>query len=628
MKIKHLLLGAVAFVGAIVSCNKVENEEPTVTLSSQSVIEVEAAGADALEVKFTSTTAWELRGLDQYDWITSSAQNGKGSLDEQLVVLSVTPNPNANRTATLTIFASPLAKKTITVNQKGEKGDVESKTIAEFLELKDTKTAYKLTGKIGAIANSEKFYGFELKDETGEISCPFPANWNEYASKLHTGATVSVVGAYEFYESKNQHQVNDAQIVAHTPADESALQTISVNDFITKADKFSRYRLTGTISGNINPQYCSFDLKDDSGSIIVYTVNNAAEWSSKLAVNAKVTLVGAYTLFTSKTGETKHEVVDCDIESIEGGSAPEPGPSEDAIYSETFATGAGEWTIEDKNKPSELPAIWKHDAQRALMAATAYESASKVNYASESWLVSPVIDLTGESKAYLEFEQALNFFQNLETAKKETTVKVREENGSWENLTIPNYPKALGWTPVKTGGIDIVKFAGKKIQIALVYTSTATKAGTWQINNLKITKEQNIIEDVKADKTIIINDVKDLFASKDDPEYKKGFEANVDGVKVGFYQHKSTSTAVAPTDLMKVYKSSALRISAERPIKSIVLTTAGGKYCAEMTPLQPSDLKVTVEDPMITIEGNANEYILAADKAQVRVSIIEIVYAK
>ena len=625
MKIKSLFWGSLALLGLAVSCQEPVNSEPAVILTSDAVVNVGAEGADAVDVTFTSATAWELRGLDDCDWLVADKLNGKGSADEQKLTLSISPNPEGNREVSFTIYASPLAKKTVTVQQAGEKGDgVADITIAEFLELKNTTQSYRLGGVIGDIARSTSYYGFTLKDETGEVSCPFPANWDSYSAALHTGDRVIVEGVYSYYESKNQDQVKNANILSHTPADASSVKSLTVSEFLAKADKFSRYRLTGTVSGTVNATYCSFDLKDETGTVKVYTVNNASEWGSKIAVGGKVTLVGAYTLYTnSNTGSTTPEVVDADIESFEGGSSETPAG--DAIYSESFASGQGDWTIENKNLPEGLSAVWAYNEQYKCMLASGYSN--NENFDSESWLISPVIDLAGQASAYLEFDQAVNFFSDIATAKKQAVVKIREENGSWTDLNIPQYPTALSWTFLNSGSIDIKAYAGKKIQIAFAYTSTSAKAGSWEVNNVKIVKEVAVVESFPADVTIVINDVKDIFAAATHDTYKDGFSMTKDGITIGYYKHASTSDAVAATDIVKVYKSSVLCIKTDRQLNAVRLTTSGSKYCVSMTPLVPTDLEVSVDSPYITIKGNANEYVLQASVAQVRFSTIEFDFA-
>ncbi|MDE6178847.1 MAG: hypothetical protein K2F86_06740, partial [Duncaniella sp.] len=74
-----------------------------------------------------------------------------------------------------------------------------------------------------------------------------------------------------------------------------------------------------------------------------------------------------------------------------------------------------------------------------------------------------------------------------EDARKETSVCIREEGTSaWTALTVPEYPATQGWGFVASGDIDLKAYAGKKVQIGFRYTSTASKAGTWEFKNLVV----------------------------------------------------------------------------------------------------------------------------------------------
>ncbi len=168
------------------------------------------------------------------------------------------------------------------------------------------------------------------------------------------------------------------------------------------------------------------------------------------------------------------------------GKGPDVPDTGDAIFSETFAaTSLGQFTIENVNLPSGLDAVWKGSASYGAVA-TAYVSASQTNLDSDSRLVSPVIDLGSASAPALSFEHALNFFADIATARQQATVEAREEGGEWETLEGVTYPTEMGWSFVPSGSISLAKFAGKKIQIAFHYTSTAAKAGTWEVKNVII----------------------------------------------------------------------------------------------------------------------------------------------
>ena len=88
----------------------------------------------------------------------------------------------------------------------------------------------------------------------------------------------------------------------------------------------------------------------------------------------------------------------------------------------------------------------------------------------------------------LTFRHAVNYFSDIAAAKKEATVWAREENGEWTQLTV-TYPDSLGWTFVDSGEIDLSSLSGKKIQIGFRYTSTTTKAGTWEVDDFSISNK-------------------------------------------------------------------------------------------------------------------------------------------
>lgn len=156
---------------------------------------------------------------------------------------------------------------------------------------------------------------------------------------------------------------------------------------------------------------------------------------------------------------------------------------------ETFASGQGQFTIENIQLPEGSTYVWKHD-NRGYMKASAFVGGA--NKASDAWLVSPEIDLPAGANAYLSFDQAWNFFKDAATAAKENTVAVREVGGEWNNLTPEAVPEGKNWTFVNSGKIDLKAYNGKKIQIGFRYTSTVEKAGTTEIKNVKIASGADI----------------------------------------------------------------------------------------------------------------------------------------
>lgn len=198
----------------------------------------------------------------------------------------------------------------------------------------------------------------------------------------------------------------------------------------------------------------------------------------------EVTLYGSLEVYFNQPGmkSTSFAVLD----GVEIGK--KPGSSEDLgdLAFDFKTNGFGQWTIDDKNKPAEIASIWKADSKYGLVA-TGYLSTSKVNYDSESWVISPAFDLSSLSSATLKIHHAINFFSSVDVAKGEAQVMASDDGGStWSALTLTGWPSSLSWTFFDSTA-DMSSYAGKSnIKLALKYTSTSTKAGTWEVEKISI----------------------------------------------------------------------------------------------------------------------------------------------
>ena len=144
------------------------------------------------------------------------------------------------------------------------------------------------------------------------------------------------------------------------------------------------------------------------------------------------------------------------LDGQEIGDVPEePG---DAIFSETFAEGMGEFTINNVNVPSEMGSeVWTFDSYK-YMKATSY--INSVNYAAESWLVSPAINLTQASAATLTFDYCARYFNDLEN---NMTVWITEaSNENWQKLPV-EIKDCSDWNFVDSKDIDLNAYKGKSI---------------------------------------------------------------------------------------------------------------------------------------------------------------------
>lgn len=178
----------------------------------------------------------------------------------------------------------------------------------------------------------------------------------------------------------------------------------------------------------------------------------------------------------------------------EGGDEPTPPVDGVTFFEESFASDKGTFTIEDKTRPTKVSEIWKWESYTPetggtaskYMKASAYISATEKE-ASESWLISPVVNLTKATKASLTFEHAHKFCGD---PAKELTIWVKESTASdWTQATIPTYGTNQDWKFVSSGNIDLASYVGKNIQFAFKYISTTSNVGTWEVKNVKIVGE-------------------------------------------------------------------------------------------------------------------------------------------
>ena len=140
----------------------------------------------------------------------------------------------------------------------------------------------------------------------------------------------------------------------------------------------------------------------------------------------------------------------------------------------------GDFVVEDKQLPEELNYIWTWSGSYG-MKASAY--LNNTNYASESWLISPVIDLSQLTSATLTFQQAGNFFSDMQA---DCSVLASTDRQDWTPLTVEGWPEGNSWTFYDSTA-DLSAYAGQsQVYIAFRYTSSDMKAGTWEVRNVVV----------------------------------------------------------------------------------------------------------------------------------------------
>ena len=160
--------------------------------------------------------------------------------------------------------------------------------------------------------------------------------------------------------------------------------------------------------------------------------------------------------------------------------------------------GQGKLTIQNVKLQEPLTYVWYYSAAYGMCASAYKDGAS---YDSDSWLVTPQIDLTRAKTPQFSFDQAFNKAPNF---TEECAVFVSTNyNGDvttcdWTQLEwnlnedgTLNVPGGTSWVFQPSGYFDMSEYVGEKIHIAFRYTTSNGVSGTWEIRNLLLSEPEN-----------------------------------------------------------------------------------------------------------------------------------------
>ena len=232
----------------------------------------------------------------------------------------------------------------------------EAKTVTEFIEAASSSVVYKVTGTVTKV--NATYGNVDITDGTNTVQIYGAVNWDKWKDKVAANSVVTALGSYKKYENNGKVTHELIGIILNSEGgdviDYENAPAKTIAEFISAADTKNFYKLTGTVSGNINAQYGNFDLTDATGTIVVYGASNWNDWKDKVLQGSTVVLAAQYQLYQKEGQADKHEAVNARILSCEGGSAPQ----------ESEPKGSG--TLEDP-----------YNAAKALEVATALEPGAK-----------------------------------------------------------------------------------------------------------------------------------------------------------------------------------------------------------------------------------------------------------
>ena len=108
----------------------------------------------------------------------------------------------------------------------------------------------------------------------------------------------------------------------------------------------------------------------------------------------------------------------------------------------------------------------------------------------ETWLVSPEIDLKDRVNPTLTFDHAVNYgtglpVTDLASVYISTNYSTDVTNATWEKLNFI-FPTTYSWTFLSSGKIDLSAYINKKITVGFKYVSDTSMCLAWEIKNVNL----------------------------------------------------------------------------------------------------------------------------------------------
>ena len=278
---------------------------------------------------------------------------------------------------------------------------------------------------------------------------------------------------------------------------------VSLTNLAEKSNQWRFVEITvnfadGTVS-KTNPGLKIDDVTINKGESAALKITTKSDGALTFSTsNADVATVeaanGSYTLKAGNAGNATINVTQAETDNYTSAETsfnvkvvvPGETSTVQPPYTVNFQEGQGDFTIEDISNPDNME-IWKQGSSYGM---TASGYIDKSYHASESWLISPVIDLTGVQAATLAFSDNWNkYFGDYDN---DFGVFVREEGGQWTKLNITYTKPSSTYNGWDDKNIDLAAYVGKKIQVGFKYTSTTEAAGTYEVKSFSVTAGQAV----------------------------------------------------------------------------------------------------------------------------------------
>lgn len=156
-------------------------------------------------------------------------------------------------------------------------------------------------------------------------------------------------------------------------------------------------------------------------------------------------------------------------------------------FESTFLGGDGGGFVAEDIELSGLTQVWTLESSYGWKG-TGFSSENKNT---ESYLVSPEIDLSKAATPSVVFDCAINYLKGAERSKNfnlliSTDYAGAAASASWKTLEVTGWPVEDSWSFVTVEPLSLADYVGKKIRLAFHYKSTSATACTVEVKNMSV----------------------------------------------------------------------------------------------------------------------------------------------
>lgn len=264
-----------------------------------------------------------------------------------------------------------------------------------------------------------------------------------------------------------------------------SIQELNAGNFMAKLIQLESVQFeSGALSLNWadNDGYGERYIENCDGEQVMIRTSNYASFAETQLPQGNGSLVAIASIYNNNWQLLVRNMSEIDLTGERCGGGGAPGEVQGLPYTQKFASSFGTYTTFDVLGNE----AWEIDYSTAKMAGYV----NNVNYDNEDWLISSPVSLEGVSNVNLSMTYIARYFANLNS---DITLQVSTDyiygsdpaTATWTNVPA-TWVSGSDWTNFATTDIDLSSYAGQTITVAIKYLSTASKAGTIEIQQMTI----------------------------------------------------------------------------------------------------------------------------------------------